>query len=153
LDVGIYCVAPLLAAAGRPPARVAAAAVRAPSGVDATFSGWLDWGDGFTAAIECAFDAPERQTLEIAGTEAVVTVERAYTRGPDDARFALRQRDGREEEIAAGGADPYRGMIEHFAAAARGAAAPRRPPAESVALIEVLERLRDAARPAPARAG
>lgn len=42
LDLGIYCVAPLLALAGRPPVRVEAAAARAPSGVDASFSGWLD---------------------------------------------------------------------------------------------------------------
>src|SRR5262249_15155215 len=47
LDVGIYCIAPLLAAAGRSPARVEAAASMTKSGVDASFSGWLDWGDGF----------------------------------------------------------------------------------------------------------
>src|SRR6185436_2515988 len=85
LDVGIYCVAPLLAAAGRPPARVEAAAVVARSGVESSIAGWLDWGDGFTAAVECSFDAPERQTLEIVGTEAAILAERACTPGADDA--------------------------------------------------------------------
>ena len=114
LDVGIYCVAPLLAAAGRTPARVEASATLAKSGVDVSFSGWLDFGDGFTATIECSFDAPERQFLEIVGTEASLVVDRAYTPGPADTTLTLRGRDGRVEEIVTGGADPYREMLEHF---------------------------------------
>jgi len=145
LDVGIYCIAPLLAAAGRPPARVEAAASMTNSGVDASFSGWLDWGDGFTAAIECSFDAPERQLLEIVGTEAAVLVDRAYTPGPDDTTFTLRHRSGRLEEMTGGGADPYRGMIDHFHAVVRGETKPRRSCVDSIALLSVLERLREAA--------
>jgi len=144
LDVGIYCVAPLLAAAGRLPARVEAAASLAKSGVDASFSGWLDFGDGFTATIECSFDAPERQSLEIVGTEAAVLVDRAHTPGHEDVAFTLRHRDGRVEAMVAGGGDPYRGMIEHFQAVARGEVEPRRSCADSVALLTVLERLREA---------
>ena len=149
LDVGIYCIAPLLVAAGAPPARVEAAAWLAESGVDASFSGWLDWGDGLTAAIECSFDAPERQLLEIVGTEGAVLVDRAHTPGPDDVAFSLRHRDGRVEEIVTGGADPYRAMIEHFQAVVRGETAPRRSGATSVMLLTVLERLREAAALAP----
>jgi D-xylose 1-dehydrogenase (NADP+, D-xylono-1,5-lactone-forming) len=145
LDVGIYCIAPLLAAAGRPPARVEAAASLTKSGVDASFSGWLDWGDGFTAAIECSFDAPERQSLEIVGTEGALLVDRAYTPGPDDVTITLRHRDGRREEIVVGGSDPYRALIDHFAAVVRGESEPRRSCADSIALLSVVERLREAA--------
>ena len=145
LDVGIYCVAPLLAAAGRAPARVEGAAARATSGVDASFSGWLDWGDGFAATIECSFDAPERQSLEIVGTDAAVLVDRAYTPGPADVAFTLCGRDGRHTEIVAGGADPYRGMIEHFEAVVRRGARPRHSPADSISVLTVLDRLREAA--------
>jgi predicted dehydrogenase len=145
LDVGIYCVAPLLTAAGRTPARVEASATLAKSGVDVSFSGWLDFGDGFTATIECSFDAPERQFLEIVGTEASLLVDRAYTPGPADTTITLRRRDGRVEEIAAGGADPYREMIEHFQAVVRTTAPPRRSCAASITLLGVLERLRAAA--------
>jgi D-xylose 1-dehydrogenase (NADP+, D-xylono-1,5-lactone-forming) len=153
LDVGIYCVAPLVAAAGRPPARVEAAASLAKSGVELSFSGWLDWSDGFAAAIECSFDAPERQSLEIVGTEAAVLVDRAHTPGPEDVAFVLKHRDGRVENIIGAGADPYREMLEHFQSVVRGAAEPRRSCADSVALITVLERLREAAglAPIPAR--
>jgi xylose dehydrogenase (NAD/NADP) len=145
LDVGIYCVAPLLAAAGRPPARVEAAASLTPSGVDASFAGWLDWRDGFSATIECSFEAPERQWLEIVGTEAAVWVDRAHTPGPDDVTIALRHRDGRVEQVVVSGADPYRAMLEHFHAVVRRAAEPSRPCADSIALLAVLDRLREAA--------
>ena len=145
LDVGIYCLAPLLAAVGRTPARVEASATLAKSGVDASFSGWLDFGDGFTATIECSFDAPERQFLEIVGTEASVVLDRAYTPGPADTAMTLRHRDGRAETIVTAGADPYREMIEHFHAVVRSGEVPRRPCAASITLLAVLERLRVAA--------
>ncbi len=145
LDLGTYCVAPLLAAAGRPPVRVSAAALRSQSGVDASFGGWLDFGEGFTAAIECSFDAPERQFLEIVGTEAALQVDRAFTPGPEDAAFTLRRRDGQCEEVATGGADPYRGMIEHVQMVVRDHARPRRTIEDSVAVAAVLDRLRDVA--------
>jgi D-xylose 1-dehydrogenase (NADP+, D-xylono-1,5-lactone-forming) len=144
LDVGIYCVAPLLAVAGRPPVRVEAGAVSTAAGVDSSFSGWLDFGEGFTAAIECSFEAPERQFLEIVGTETAVIIDRAHTPGPQDVTFVLRHRDGRLEEIVTGGSDPYRAMIEHFHAIVRGAARPRRTLADAVALLAVLDRLREA---------
>jgi len=145
LDVGIYCVAPLLAATGRPPARVEAAASRATSGVDTSFSGWLEWDGGFTAAIECSFDAPERQSLEIVGTEAAVSVDRAHTPGTADVAITLRTRDGRTDQMVVGGADPYLAMLEHFAAVVRGAVEPIRSCADSVAVLTVLDRLREAA--------
>ena len=151
LDVGIYCVAPVMQAAGRPPVRVAAAAVRTAAGVDSSLAGWLDFGDGFTATIECSFEAPERQCLEIVGTEAAVAVDRAHTPGPRDVALVLHHRNGRLEEILAGGVDPYQAMIEHFHAIVRGEARPRRTPAEAVALLAVLDRLREAALIGPAR--
>jgi predicted dehydrogenase len=150
LDVGIYCVAPLLGACGRLPTRAAAIAVNAATGVDASFAGWLDFGGGFSAAIECSLEAPERQSLEIVGTEAsLVVMDRAHTPGPQDVALVLRHRDGRRQELAVGGRDPYRAMLEHFHAVVRGLARPRRPPVETIALLRVLDQLRTAASPAP----
>jgi predicted dehydrogenase len=145
LDVGIYCIAPLVMAAGRLPIRAEATAVMTARGVDASLSGWLDFGDGFAAAIECSFDAPERQSLEIVGTAGALLVDRAYTPGPEDSAFSLRDRSGRAEQIVTGGGDPYLAMVEHFQLLVRGAAASRRPIADSVALLTVLDRLREAA--------
>jgi predicted dehydrogenase len=144
LDVGIYCLAPFLAATGRPPARVMAAASLARHGVDASFSGWLDWADGFAVSMECSFEAPERQELEFVGTKGALFLDRAHTPGLEDVAIKLRSLDGHVETIVAGGADPYRRMIEHFAAVVRGAANPRRTPADSIAVLRTIERLRQA---------
>jgi predicted dehydrogenase len=144
-DVGIYCLAPLLAAAGRPPVRVAATATRTPSGVHAAFSGWLDFGDGFAATIECAFDAPERQALEIVGAEAGVSVDRAHTPGLPDTRFVLRHRDGREDVVETASTDPHRRLLAHTGAVIRGSEAPAWPATASVALLACMDRLRAAA--------
>src|SRR5262249_48531473 len=149
LDIGIYCIAPLLGAAGHTPVRVAASASRASFGVDASFSGWLDFRDGFTAAIECSFDAPERQVLEFVGTEGAVQVDRAFTPCPDDTMFTLRWRDGRCEQIVGSGADPYQVMIEHFRAVVREGIEPHRSIADTLSVLAVLEQLRDASNSSP----
>lgn len=145
LDVGIYCLAPILAAAGRPPRALAASARIAAGGVDASFSGWLDLGEGMTAAIECSFEAPERQRLELVGTEAAVVVDRAFTPGIADTRLELRHRDGGTEALDIAGADPYREMVDHMADVIRGRTAPARPPAASVSLAGLLDDLAAAA--------
>ena len=120
LDVGIYCTAPLVAAAGGPPLRVAGAAEWTPGGVDSSFSGWLDFGGGFSAAIECSFEVPERQQVELVGTEACLTMERTFTPGRADTSLRLLHRSGSVEELRTDGADPYLLMVEHFAAVVRG---------------------------------
>lgn len=145
LDVGIYTLAPILAAAGRAPRAVAASAAITAGGVDASFSGWLDLGEGMAATIECSCEAPERQHLEIVGTEAAARLERPFTPGPTDTTIELRRRDGSTEVIETAGGDPYLGMVEHFADVVRGRAPMARGPAWSTTLAEVLDTLAAAA--------
>jgi D-xylose 1-dehydrogenase (NADP+, D-xylono-1,5-lactone-forming) len=144
LDVGIYCLAPLLQAGrGAPRNLVASAVVR--EDVDASFSGRLDFGDGFTAAFECSFEAPFHQRLQIVGTEAAFVLERAFTHRLEETTILRRSRDGTEEEIYCGGADPYQGMVDHFAAVVRGRADLRWTPSASIEVLELQDRLRAAA--------
>jgi xylose dehydrogenase (NAD/NADP) len=145
LDVGVYCLAPLLVAAGGRPLDVAASMVAGASGVDTSFSGWLDFGDGFVASFDCSFEVPECQRLELVGTQAAMTVERPFTPGPDDTLIHLRHRDGRDEDLECRARDPYRGMLDHFCTVLRGGAGLRRPPAQSIELLGVLDLLRAAA--------
>ncbi|MDQ6725680.1 MAG: Gfo/Idh/MocA family oxidoreductase, partial [Actinomycetota bacterium] len=122
LDVGIYCVAPLVEAAGRFPVALAAAEVRAGSGVDASFSGWLDFGQGFTAAFSVSFEAPERQHLELVGTAAAAVVDDAFAAGAPGQRVRVLDAGGASVQLAGDDDDPYRLMVEHFDDVVRGRA-------------------------------
>jgi predicted dehydrogenase len=144
LDVGIYCLEPLLAIADEP-VRFAAHQLLAPSGVDATFSGWLEFAEGATGSFLVSFQAPGLQRLEIVGTDSRLVVDRPFTPGVDDRVIELTNSDRRVESIDAGGCDPYLTMVEHFAAVVRGEAVSLRPPAASIRTLAVLDRLRKAA--------
>ncbi|MDQ6798002.1 MAG: Gfo/Idh/MocA family oxidoreductase [Actinomycetota bacterium] len=144
LDVGVYCLTPLVELGGEPET-VAATAVMGATGVDVTFSGWLGFADGFSAAFVCSFDAPERQHLEVTGTLATLMVDGPFAGGATGTRARLLHRDGRLENVGGDDGDPYLAMVEHFAAAVRGVATPRRTPSASVAMLGLFDRLRVAA--------
>jgi D-xylose 1-dehydrogenase (NADP+, D-xylono-1,5-lactone-forming) len=145
LDLGVYCVSPLLTAGGDPPERLAARAVASPSGVDASFSGWLEFPSGMAASFCASFEAPERQHLELVGTAATALVDAPFAGGTDGTVVHLLHCDGRQEDVDAPSRDPYLGMVEHFAAVVTGEAQSRRPPPDSVALLGLLDALRAAA--------
>ena len=142
LDVGIYCLAPLLLAAERSPVKLAASAVTTASGVDSSFAGWLDFGRGFTASFECSFETPERQRIEVVGTEGSLTMERTFTPGLEDTALSIVDRAGAREVVECGGGDPYLGMVEHVAAVVRGSASPRRTAADAIEVATLIDRLR-----------
>jgi len=144
-DLGVYCLAPLLGAAGHPPVSYAAAARLTSRGVDASLSGWLDFGDGFVGLVECSFETPERQVLEFVGTKGAVRVEHAFTSDERDTGFDVQERDGGFTHVETGSADPYRVMVDDFAAVVRGTARQERSGADAVELIEVADDLRRAA--------
>jgi predicted dehydrogenase len=144
LDVGVYCLTPLVAVGG-PPTDVAARASWSPSGVDATFSGWLGGASGFSAAFVCSFEAPERQHLEVVGTDATLTVDLPFAGGAAGTLGTVHRRDGSVDEVPGGDADPYRRMVEHFADVVRDRVPSRRPPSDSVELLRLLDRLRASA--------
>lgn len=145
LDLGVPCLGLLLLAAGRPPLRVAAAGRLARTGVDTSFSGWLDFGLGLTGSFECSFEAPPRQSFEIVGTEAAVSVEDVFGGPPGEGGLDMARRDGHRQPVDVGGGDAVREMVDHVAAVLRGAATPRRTAAQSVQLLALADQLREAA--------
>jgi xylose dehydrogenase (NAD/NADP) len=156
LDVGVYCLTPLLEVAGRPPLRVAAACTRGGDGIDASMRGWLDFGGGLVATVECSFEEPERQLLEIAGTDAVLSVERPFTCGPADTTLKLRHRDGGTETRSSPGVNAYREMVDAaWTELRRPGEAPSRfkGAAETLAVAALCDRLREAAAGAGGAAG
>lgn len=148
LDVGVYCLTPLLEVAGRPPLRVAAARTVGGDGVDASLRGWLDFGGGLVATVECSFEAPERQLLEVTGTDAVLSVERPFTCGPDDTALRLLHRDGTTETRRGPAVNAYREMVDAaWTELRRPAGTPSsfRGAAGTLAVAALCDRLRHAA--------
>lgn len=139
-DVGIYCLAPIVAAVGRMPRGVAGSARWASGGVDASFSGWLDFGETW-ASLDCSFEAPERQSLELIGTEGSIYAERAFTAGTADRRFELRHRNG-TDVVRSEGADPYQRMLEHFADVIQEGHRLSYPPSSSILVARIADALR-----------
>lgn len=142
LDLGVYVLAPLVEAGGGLPRECAAAQVVDASGVDRSFSGWLSWGDGFTASFQTSFEAPERQWLQFVGTEGAVTVEHGFTPNQRDTDLVFTRPDGATEALTGPANDPYLAMVEHFVAVVRGRAPQQRPVGDSLAMLGLLDRLR-----------
>jgi D-xylose 1-dehydrogenase (NADP+, D-xylono-1,5-lactone-forming) len=146
LDVGIYVLAPLLAITGRRPDRVYASATANDHGVDVSISARLEWDGDFAASVECSFDAPERQTFEIFGTQAGIDVrDKAYTPGPKDDRFEVLRRDGSRDRIKPGGGDLYLLMLDRFAGVLRGDATPVHTLDDTIRVASTIDRIRAAA--------
>ncbi len=153
LDVGIYCLSPIVAAMGGAPSTVAArvtpaAAVdttTADTTVDATTAAWLGWSSGATASVLASFELPERQALVVCGTGGTLTVDRPFTPGVHDTSFTITRPDGEVEHRAAAGGNSYLAMVEAFAAAVRADAPWPRPVTESIIIAELCDRIRAAA--------
>lgn len=155
LDVGIYCLAPILEFAGSEPEWVVGRPVvaeraggPAPVGsappVDASFAGLLAFAGGLSATFECSFDAVERQLLELVGSEGAVSAQRAFTPGPADTSYQWRHADGRVEQRHADGGEMYQLMVGSFAEVVAGTAEPLHPLSATLAVARTVDRLRAA---------
>lgn len=125
LDVGCYCLSACRWLLGEPQA-VAAVARRGTTGVDLTTAAALLFPGGETAFAWGSFETPEHQALEVVLDGETIRIERPFTawRDPDD---------------------PYRLMVEAFAAAVlEGAEAPL-PLSDSLANLRLIERVREVA--------
>jgi predicted dehydrogenase len=144
-DVGIYCLAPLLHAAGASPLMVDASATRTVHGVDATTVAHLGWSSGMRATVITSFELPERQWLHVAGTESSLAVTQPFTPGLDDDSFEITHTDGRVERRVVGGANCYLGMIAAFADAVRERVPWPRPIDDVRAVVAVMDRITSSA--------
>ena len=147
LDLGIYCLEPMLMAMGwdgeEEPTAIAASARRvgAPGDeVDEALAALLTWADGTTMAFHVDFAGPDRQRLELLGPAAGIEVpERHATPGPDDTGYRRRTRDGTVTDVATPGADVYAGLVAHVRDVLVDGAPPLRPVSRSVALAGLLD--------------
>lgn len=148
LDVGIYCLEPVLTAFGwdgAMPSSVAATARVAGDGVDETLSALLAFDGGRSLHLWVSFAAPDQQRLALTGTTGAIEVSRHATPDRRDSGYDLRALDGTVTRVPTGTGDCYEGMVAHTRDVLLGDAAPLRAAARSVALARVLDAIADAA--------
>ena len=148
LDLGIYCLEPLLLASGwqtgDPLPEVAARADWAQPGADLTTSGWLAFPSGATGSFFTSFVVPRLQTLQVVGSDGVLRIERTtYTAGSDAIDIALTPGDGDPHVLRSDEGAQYQLMVEHFCDVIQGRAELERPPARSIALAGLIDHIRE----------
>ncbi|MEE8600055.1 Gfo/Idh/MocA family protein [Euzebya tangerina] len=148
LDVGIYCLEPILDAIewdGSPAASVAASSV-IRGDVDETTAALLTFADGRTASLWVSFAAPDQQRLQLTGTAGAIEVDvRHATPDRRDSGYRRRALDGTVEVVPTGTGNCYEGMIAHVRDVISGAREPLRGPSRSVAVARLLDQIAVAA--------
>jgi D-xylose 1-dehydrogenase (NADP+, D-xylono-1,5-lactone-forming) len=147
LDVGIYCLGPIVELWDAEPDVVEATALWHTSGVDARTEATLSWRDGREARIRCSFVDPEEQRIEIVGDTAALVVEAdAHTGGAAASSFLVAEAGGSHRTEIVTPSDPYLGMVDAFARAVRGDAPFPRTMSSTLQLLNLIERIARASR-------
>lgn len=140
-DVGCYGVSVARGFIGREPVGVVGLADLGRTGVDESFYGILDFGDGVRATVDCSLRGPRRQQLELVGSNGTITLVAPWQPGLSDTGYFLNG-----ELCLVRGADQYRLMLEHFSSAVRGLEPLRFPPEDAVRQAKVVDALLRSAR-------
>lgn len=146
LDVGIYCLGPIVELFGAAPDHILANVGTEKSGVDASMSAVLEWADGRRGSVTASFVDAERQQLVISSTEGSIAIEaEAFTGGVGDTDVLV-QREGQPlVRETVGSNDSYKSMIEALSDAVTGTAEWPRPIERSIEMLQLIDRIRDAA--------
>jgi xylose dehydrogenase (NAD/NADP) len=123
LDVGCYGVSVARWILGEPSQVLARS--RMAGGVDMTTSALLQFPGGKTAAVWASFESPEEQSLTVVARDDVHRLNRPFSS---------------IEEV-----DEYQVMVESFAESILSGAPAPIPPAESIANMRILDRIKEAA--------
>ncbi len=115
MDVGSYPVNVCHAIYGQAPHTVAARVhTTSPVSVDMATNAVLDFGDGRFGLIDCSFELPSRQMVEIIGESGSLTLPVPFTPGDIEA-VILVVKNGQMTEQKFERVDQYRLQVEHFA--------------------------------------
>lgn len=145
LDVGIYCLGAIVELFGMP-TEVRAEHELTDRGVDAWTTADMTWPDRRSASIRCSFVDEEVQTLRLVGsTGQVLVTDEAFTGRERAESYTVSDKDG-DESYSMTANDSYQSMVEAFAAAVRGEAEWPRPVVRSIEMLQLIERIKDAAR-------
>jgi D-xylose 1-dehydrogenase (NADP+, D-xylono-1,5-lactone-forming) len=116
MDVGCYCVSGSRFLAGEP-VSVSAQQVLGPTGIDVRLAGTLVFPGGALGQLDCAYELPLRQEVEVVGSEGVLRVSSPWA--IEEPGIELR-RGGDVERIEVAQANRYRLQTDNFSRAVRG---------------------------------
>src|SRR5438093_2818325 len=146
-DVGCYPVSFSRRLAGEEPERLNAFARFDERGVDRTFIGQLLFAGGVLAQFDCGFAAPDRERMEIVGSDATLVLDAPFLPAPDGPPPSVTMWRGREAtpiEVASVG--QYREEVEDLMSVILDGRAPRLDLGSSRGNISTLVALDRAAR-------
>ena len=124
-DVGCYPVSLARRIAGEEPDGVGAFARFDEQGVDRTFIGQLRFPGGLLAQFDCGFAAPDRERVEIVGSDATLVLGQPFLPAPDGPPPSLTMWRGREAtEIPVPSVDQYQAEVEDLTRAVLDGAPP-----------------------------
>lgn len=147
LDVGIYCLGPIVEVWGSDPDAIDATALWHTTGVDARTEATLSWSDGREARIRCSFVDAEEQRIEVVGDRASLIIDAdAHTGGERARGFLVAGSDGGVSTTSVAATDPYLGMVDAFARAVRDDAPWPRTMTTTIELLSLIERIASASR-------
>lgn len=146
-DVGCYPVSISRRIAGEEPDGVAGFARFDQRSVDRTFVGLLHFPSGLVAHFESGFSAPDRERVEVVGSEATLVIDHPFLPEPDGPAPSITiARDGEVESIAVESVDQYRAEVDDLQSAILDGTSPRVDLAFSRGSIATLVALDGAAR-------
>lgn len=147
LDVGIYCLGPIVELWDASPDVIDATALWDQRGVDARTEATFEWVDGRQARIRCSFVDDEEQRIEMIGDSASLVVGTdAHTGGERADSILIASADGTVMNEPVVPSDPYLGMVDTFARAVREESPWPRPMSATVELLLLIERIAEASR-------
>jgi predicted dehydrogenase len=149
LDVGSYCVSIIRAIAGEEPDDVEATAVfSGEGGVDLRLAGVMRFSSGAVASFVCALTPEFGASYEVFGSAGRIMVPQGTVPNPGDPGLIRYWRDYALEEISTPDADQWALCFGSFADALLKGKPPEPSLEESIANLEVIDRLLAAARSA-----
>jgi len=126
-DVGCYPVSISRRIAGQEPDAIGAFGRFDEHGVDRSFVGQMRFPGGLLAHFESGFTAPDRERVEIVGSEATLVVDHPFLPEPDGPAPSLRilREDAEEERVEVASVDQYRAEVDDLQAAILDGSRPR----------------------------
>jgi len=151
-DVGCYPISYARAVIGVEPVEVFGWQVIGPTGVDVTFVGQMRFDGDVIARFDSSFRMPDREYMQIVGSEGVIDVPDAFK--PERDHKILLTRNGKTETLTIPDQMLYLGEVEDMADAILLGKAPRISLADSranvAAIVAFLQSAREG-RPVPIR--